>query len=101
MRFQDPVDHFTEYYVRDLDQDFHGNRVPRTSKLRYYELAKFTGHAVPETVYQVSKTETGRYVCDCQSYFRSSKCKHTEMVQQFEKAGRQATFPQFEVLQDL
>lgn len=98
MRIQDPDDHFTEYYIRELDRDFHGHHFSRFPPQEFFEIAKFTGKAQPEVVYHVHFTCTGRMVCDCPSQARTPTrwCKHAHMINDFRNAGKPATFPQFE-----
>ena len=98
MRVQDPVDHFVEYYIKELDRDFHGNKIPRFFPApEYYEVAKFTGKQSPDVVYRVQCTVTGRLVCDCcQSLWSPKGCKHVKMVSDFRRRGKPATFPQFD-----
>lgn len=100
MRVQDSDPHI-EYYIRELDRDFRGMPIPRFPVHEYYEIAKFTGKRVPETVYQIEMTATGRHLCNCQKFMYSSKCKHVEMILNFKNLGKPATFPQFEILESL
>ena len=93
MRVQDK-DPQTDYQIKDLLKH-------RGDAFEVFEVTKWTGGRVPENIYTVRKNlANGHHNCNCPAAFRG-KCKHVDMVQEFERAGRPATFPTLEKLEAL
>lgn len=96
MRIQDEKDPKLDYQIRDLPPS-----QTRHNWIDYFEVSKWDGSRVPVNVYSITHNrENGRYTCDCPAAFRG-QCKHIKMVQNFEQAGKPATFPTLEKLEAL
>lgn len=96
MRIQDPKDQMLDYQIRDLPPS-----KTRHDFVEYFEVTKWDGSRLPINAYTVTRNkDNGRYTCDCPAAFRG-KCKHIDMVQAYERAGKPATFPTLEKLEVL